>query len=387
MLSAFESFAGMLVARGLYFYTDRVYEASIAANLWLALVLGVAYVAGAWVSHPLAHWLGERQALLLVCVGQLVAGAAVAGDAWLAATPSVPLMVVGSVAIWVLHGATWPIVESYVSAGRDQKQTANALGWFNLAWAGATAPAVAFSGTIIEWHPAALFGVASAAQVLVIGLTLGLRERPLHLTDDHPDRPTSQTKAHYQRLLTSAQWSMLSTYILLFMLAPMMPAIFKDRLGYSIAAATVLASTIEGTRFITFFVLQRSQFWHGRADLLVGMALAIPVCFFMVLLGQGTATVVIGASLFGLAEGLAYYAALYYIMLVKNSSVDAGGEHEGLIGMGYALGPAAGLVGQAAVPKLGVLLGPVVGIAPVILLCLTKALAPIVRDQHIQSPK
>ncbi|HYP90435.1 MAG TPA: hypothetical protein VEQ59_19820, partial [Polyangiaceae bacterium] len=36
-----------------------------------------------------------------------------------------------------------------------------------------------------------------------------------------------------------------------------------------------------------------------------------------------------------------------YAQVVQNASVDAGGAHEALIGLGYALGPGAGLIGTA----------------------------------------
>jgi len=56
----------------------------------------------------------------------------------------------------------------------------------------------------------------------------------------------------------------------------------------------------------------------------------------------------VGELLLGLAAGFAYYSALYYALVVKNASVDAGGAHEALIGLGYAHGPLAGLAAQTA---------------------------------------
>ena len=56
---------------------------------------------------------------------------------------------------------------------------------------------------------------------------------------------------------------------------------------------------------------------------------------------------ILGASLalFGAGHGVVYYAAIYYAMSVGHAAVDASGTHEGLIGVGYALGPAVGLAG------------------------------------------
>ena len=47
---------------------------------------------------------------------------------------------------------------------------------------------------------------------------------------------------------------------------------------------------------------------------------------------------VAGELLFGWAVGEVYFAALYYAMVVQNASVEAGGGHERIIGLGFALG-------------------------------------------------
>jgi len=49
---------------------------------------------------------------------------------------------------------------------------------------------------------------------------------------------------------------------------------------------------------------------------------------------------------FGMAAGFSYTAALYYALVAENASVDAGGAHESLIGIGIGLGPLSGLAGQ-----------------------------------------
>jgi hypothetical protein len=56
---------------------------------------------------------------------------------------------------------------------------------------------------------------------------------------------------------------------------------------------------------------------------------------------------------FGACSGLLYTAALYYALWLKNAAVEAGGAHEGLIGLGFVLGPLAGIVAQALEPVVG----------------------------------
>jgi hypothetical protein len=43
--------------------------------------------------------------------------------------------------------------------------------------------------------------------------------------------------------------------------------------------------------------------------------------------------------------GLTYYAALYYALAVGHAEVDAGGNFEALIGLGYCVGPLLGWPG------------------------------------------
>jgi hypothetical protein len=48
--------------------------------------------------------------------------------------------------------------------------------------------------------------------------------------------------------------------------------------------------------------------------------------------------------------GLTYYASLYYALAVGRAEVDAGGNFEALIGLGYLGGPLLGVAASAAVP-------------------------------------
>jgi hypothetical protein len=98
------------------------------------------------------------------------------------------------------------------------------------------------------------------------------------------------------------------------------------------------------------------------------------------LLGTSLPVVLCGEALFGVASGGAYHAALFYALLAKNASVDAGGAHEGLIGLGFALGPLTGLAGHAlAQPLGGYVPSMVVATLPLVVLCAAAALGPLAR--------
>ena len=95
-----------------------------------------------------------------------------------------------------------------------------------------------------------------------------------------------------------------------------------------------------------------------------------------------------GELIFGGAAGFAYTAALYYALLAENASVDAGGAHESLIGIGIGLGPLSGLAGQLLVGQrvpftTGTALGPFVALAlttlPIMAVCVLGSLRPLLR--------
>jgi hypothetical protein len=111
---------------------------------------------------------------------------------------------------------------------------------------------------------------------------------------------------------------------------------------------------------------------------------ALPAGFWLILLGNSLPVVILGEILFGVAAGFAYTAALYYALVAENASVDAGGAHESLIGIGIGLGPLLGLAGQMLVPFGGASsLGPFAALAlttgPLIAICVSGALFSLLR--------
>src|SRR5438105_4541554 len=156
LLNAFTaSFAGVLLQRGIYFFTNDVLGFSQAHNLWFALLFGVTYVVGASASHPIAARLGERRALrgaiaLLVLV-----------HAWLACFPSALSLTVAFALLAALQGCMWPILESYMSAGETPASLGPALSRYNIAWALSVPPGLALAGPLIaSGSPRSLFILA-----------------------------------------------------------------------------------------------------------------------------------------------------------------------------------------------------------------------------------
>lgn len=367
-----ESVGTVLLQRGLYFYTSTVHGFSGTQNLWLAFAQGSTYVLGALASHPLAERWGEKRAML-GCVGALfVLHSALT---WL---PAPWLIAVAFPLIGMMQGIKWPLVESYASAGRNTEALLKLIGRYNVSWALAIPFALALSGALIDSAAHRLFfAVPALLNLAAAAVAATWPARPGHLADDHPERPSAETITRHARLLTSARWTMMASYLLLFLLAPLMPSIFA-RLSLEVRLATSAAAVLDVVRLLTFALLGGLSGWHGRALPLALASAALPLAFFMVLFGSSLPVVLLGEAVFGIASGVAYHSALFYALLSKNASVDAGGAHESLIGLGFALGPLVGLFGYALTQPLGAYVpAMLVATLPLLAVCLVGATRPI----------
>ncbi|MDD4891932.1 MAG: MFS transporter [Phycisphaerae bacterium] len=366
LLVAFiESFACILVERGIYFFGTYRLGFSAVANLWLAVVFGFAYVVGAFGSHPLCTRWAEKRVLVLAIVAQ------VAFHALLAVSPTRTIVFVASTIIGYLNGAKWPVIESYISAGQTPAATARAVGAFNVAWAIAVPPSLVVVGPLIQLNASCLFVLAALGNLVTLWLVRPADRRPIHLPHDHPDRPAPEILNRLRRLLGFSRWIMFFSYAGLFAMAALMPTIFENDFRLSASVATPLSSVVDFMRLTAFVVLGATARWHMRWWPMIVATAALPVGFFLVAGGFGIAGVVVGEIVFGLAAGMIYYAALYYAMVVQNASVDAGGAHEGLIGLGFAVGPLACLMGIYLTRHFGAgsLFAIGAGMLPLFVLC------------------
>lgn len=382
LLSALESCAAILMQRGIYFFAYKHLEFSATDNLLLALLAGVTYILGAVPRHRLCVRYGERRVLAFTAIGLLATCSLMA----IAPRSAVVIVVCNGLVSW-MYGMKWPIIESYVTAGRNPREVARALGWFNITWAGTVPVCVAAAGAIIVFNDSGLFVISIVINASILAIMAGLPRRPTHLSHDHPERLPADHAARYTALLKSSRWLMTSSYMLVFVLVPLLPEIFIERLGFGIVAATALSSIMDATRWLTFVVMERSHKWHGSAAVIAWSLILMPATFFMILIGNSLAVVLIGELFFGLAEGVVYYAALYYAMVIKNSSVDAGGAHEAMIGVGFTLGPLAGLAGKAMAGAVGgATIGMIAGVSPVIVLCTVGGLLPLLALRPRRTP-
>ncbi len=371
LITLLESFACTLVQRGLFFFTDERLGFSDVANLWLAIAFGAAYVPAAFVSHKLAERFGEKRLMIAAIIGQAIVFVS------LAICPFSVAMFIGNALLGAMNGMKWPVVESYVSAGWTPKQASRAIGLFCLTWACSVPIALMSVGPLIEYWPPSLFLLGAVLSTFSVWMSFSLPARPSHLPHDHPERPDEDSMRRLLGLTRANRWLLFASYGSAFVLAPLMPEIFKS-LGFGVVASPALSSVLEWLRLIVFAVMLAWVGWQGKLSILWLSIVAMPIGFFLVLFSGNLPAVIAGEVLFGIAAGTVYYSALYYGMVAKNASVHAGGQHESLIGLGLVLGPLAGLLGSGLSDLFGNdAYGMLLGIAPLFIICSAGAILAV----------
>jgi hypothetical protein len=321
---------------GLFFVSANVYRFSASANLVLAAVMGGVYALAARGASRLARGRAPRQVLsaaLLVWTGAAV----------------VPLLFPGApAALWVsaligsvASATTFPFVESYLTAGRHGAEMRAAIGKFNLTWTPATAvPLVVLP--LLAHHPAGSFAISAATSGAA---WLAIWRLPAHPAPHDPVAGAQAIGPTYRALLTAASYLLPFSYIVSATLAPILPHRLAA-VGVG-ASASLVAAAWMATRFFALWIMWRTHFWHGRwATLAVGAA-ALVGGLALVLLAGRLPVLIAGLLAYGAGMGVIYYASLYYVMAVGAAAVDAGGNFEALIGVGYCVGPLLGLIGEA----------------------------------------
>jgi len=328
------------IANGVFFVADNRYDFSAQANLALGLTMGAVYIAGALGAGPGLRWLAARLTWLSsrgVMAAQMIG---------MAALCALPVLVTEPWTLWLftltympLIGSLWPIVESFISGGRRGQALRRATGVFNLSWASAVAAAYWGMAPLLERD--ALEVILGLAMIHVIGLLLLPLIPPepaRHVEEAHEPHPPD-----YVGLLHCFRWLLALSYVLLAAMSPLLPWRF-DLLDVRVGWQTPIASAWMVSRVVMFVLLSGWGGWHGHWRTPVWTTALMLVGFAGVILAPDVLWMGVALAAFGVGLGGVYAGALYYAMEVGAAEVDAGGKHEALIGVGYTIGPLAGLI-------------------------------------------
>ncbi len=339
------------VQMGIFFLLRSAFSFGRRENYLFGLVLYGVYVIGALSAGTLLRrfrsaGVSTRAVLAVVLIAQAGASfipgivARIGDDR----TPPQWTVWLAAIGYGVLTGIMWPIVESYLSGGRTGKALNAATGRFNVLWSGAVLASFWLMAPLVERRPIDVITALGLVQIASAGLLIRFGPDPAeHLPHHHEPHPES-----WKHLLSAFRVLLPLAYIVAGTLSPLLPTTL-DQIGVREAWAPPVASAWLIARVVVFFFFERWPGWHGRrwvptvagGLLLIGFAGAVIAPRF----GPAALPMLIGAlTVFGAGHAMIYLGALYYAMEVGRAEVDAGGVHEALIGVGYALGPVIGFV-------------------------------------------
>ncbi len=335
------SLATGVLWNGLGFITAREFQYSASQTYTLYIVTGVVYAFSALYCGRLVRRFERRVnarkvMMILFLIQVLVAPLIYVGSS------SIGLIILAIVTSFT-GACLWPIIESYVAAGRNAQQTRKAIGQWCIVWMTSVSVALFLMAPLQQnegWmNPRlALFAILPMS-LLSMACLWFVPSHPGHHHAQPEDAP-----ADYKSHLKSARFLLPTSYLLVGALSPLMPYLL-DRLKLESTSETPLTAVWLSTRVVIVALMAHITFWHGRwSTLLAGSAL-LAGGFAIVVTIPSVPFIVIGLVLFGAGHGIIYYAALYYALRVGSAGIEAGGIHEALIGLGYVVGPAAGLCG------------------------------------------
>jgi MFS family permease len=375
------SFAGNLLFIGIFFYTANVFKWELRRNFMLAAGQGVVYVIGALLAQRIARWMGNRRLLIV----SNIALAAVCVVGTLAKSPAV---MTAAIIVYVpLLALDWPVLESLASGATDPDEMSRRIGVYNLVWAGTGAVAVAVQGTIIKLDPRGVFFIPLVIHVVCVSIFVLVRGygEPSQAAESAGDHAHLNPEPELVRQRTVALWlsriALPSTYVVIYSLSALMPLLpLMRRLDTTLQ--TLVGSAWMVSRWVMFWVLGASTFWHARPRLLLIAAVAMGLSFVGVAINPfdpaeprglraALAWIVASQLVLGVALGMIYTASLYFGMVLSEGSTEHAGYHEALIGVGQILGPALGVVTQILWP--GSLLAGTAAVASVIVLSIAGA--------------
>lgn len=334
---------------GIYFVAKAQYQFTPAQSLLLGVVQGVPYVIAAALSGRIVRAIaGPSRAMstrtMLALLHVLLALLCLLPWAWRS-----PASIWTLVAIYSpLTGILWPTVESFLSSGRTGSELRAVTCRFNLAWASSQVVTFWLLSSLVERHPLVAIALLGFSHAAIIPVIFALEREPGgHAPEDHH---LSDPAKHrwYTNLLWCHQLVLVLSYLVYTALQPLLPTL-TERLGFDESRSTLIVSVWMISRVAVFFLMERWGGWHGRSVTLVWSSAVLLSGFVLAMLASTVPVFVLGLALFGAGMGATYSAAFYYAMEVGSAGVDAGGRHEALIGVGYTVGPMAGLAAEGAV--------------------------------------
>ena len=212
------SLSGGVFWAAIFFVTAGHYGFSPARNLMLAVVMGAIYAAMAAATGRLVRRVSAsspRAVLMAALASWTIAALAPLAQRrseiviWAAAS-------LGAAASAVV----WPIVESYLSAGRHGAKMRAAIGWFNVTWTPATALALLLMPIVSQAGSLAALVLSAAGSIAALAATFALPVRP---GAHEAEAAQAAIGREYPYLMRAGSWLLPMSYILVAVMSPLLP--------------------------------------------------------------------------------------------------------------------------------------------------------------------
>ena len=336
-----------------YFLMHARFGFEDEANLALAALNGLVYMAASWWGGRFAQRAGYFTALKLgfaIMLGAWLEGAQLESRAGL-----IVVMAVADAGMCL----TWPAIEALVSEGESPAGLQRMVGTYNVTWAGTGALAYFTGGAMLEkLGTSSLFYFPAGLVMFQLALVLWLQSQarrvhppavPAASTAALPE-PHRPGPAKARAFLRMAWLANPFAYIAINTLLAVMPGL-AARLNLSPMLAGFCGSVWCFARLAAFFVLWLRPGWHYRFRWLVTSFLLLIGTFALIVMVPVLTVLVAAQLVFGGALGLIYYSSLFYSMDVGETKSEHGGIHEAAIGLGNFAGPTVGAMSLHFLPQ------------------------------------
>ena len=207
-----------VIWNGVPFIAEAKYGYSQTHTLLMYLVIGLTYISGALTAARflrfIERWMTARTLLVLVLIVQSVIclGPLVIEAAWI---------------LWVVVGITsllasflWPIIESYLTAGRHGREMRRAIGWWNVVWTSSVAASLWFMAPFLKEDAQFAIVALGGLNAFALITLFWFKRNP----GDHDDELSDESvTAEYPFLLRSVRVLLPLSYVLNAALGPLLP--------------------------------------------------------------------------------------------------------------------------------------------------------------------
>ncbi|MGC8553423.1 MAG: hypothetical protein ACP5O7_11225, partial [Phycisphaerae bacterium] len=152
-----------------------------------------------------------------------------------------------------------------------------------------------------------------------------------------------------RKLLHMAWLSNMLAFVAANTVTPFMPTITLSLGIKSYVLATALASIVSLATIAGFLITTLWTGWHYRIRWTLIPFVSLLIGAVAILLSQSLVMFICAQLLYGVGLAMQYSGSIYYSMHLSAGAAEKAGVHQGLIGLGSALGP--GLIAVAGDPN------------------------------------